>query len=55
MTSLDEKLKQLLQQSAVQSVIYKQNEDSERVEKLNLFARKILQKEFGLFQALFVV
>ena len=46
MTSLDEKLKGLLQQSAVQAVIYKQNEDSERVEKLNLFARKLLQKEF---------
>ena len=46
MTSLEEKLKQLLQQSAVQSVIYKQNDDIERVEKLNLFARKLLQKEF---------
>ena len=46
MVSLEEKLKSLLQQSAVQAVIYKQNEDSERVEKLNLFARKLLQKEF---------
>ncbi len=46
MTSLESKLQQLLQQSAVQSVIYQKNEDSERVEKLNLFARKLLQKEF---------
>jgi small GTP-binding protein len=46
MVSLEEKLKSLLQQSAVQAVIYNKNEDSERVEKLNLFARKLLQKEF---------
>ena len=46
MTSLEEKLNGLLQQSAVQAVIYNKNGDNERVEKLNLFARKLLQKEF---------
>lgn len=46
MNSFDEKLQQLLQQSAVQYIIYKKNEDTERMEKLNLFARKLLQKEY---------
>ena len=46
MSLFDEKIQGLLQQSALQYIIYKENEDSERVEKLNLFARKLLQKEF---------
>lgn len=46
MNSFDEKLQQLLQQSAVQYIIYKKNDDTERMEKLNLFARKLLQKEY---------
>ncbi len=46
MNSFDEKLQQLLQQSAVQYIIYKKNEDTERMEKLDLFARKLLQKEY---------
>ncbi|AWE07046.1 GTPase [Lysinibacillus sp. 2017] len=46
MSSFDEKIHELLQQSALQYIIYNKNEDTERVEKLNLFARKLLQKEF---------
>ena len=46
MSLFDEKIQGLLQQSALQYIIYKKNEDTERVEKLNLFARKLLQKEF---------
>lgn len=46
MSLFDEKIQKLLQQSALQYIIYKENEDTERVEKLNLFARKLLQKEF---------
>ena len=46
MTLFDEKIQGLLQQSALQYIIYKENEDSERIEKLHLFARKLLQKEF---------
>ncbi len=46
MSSFDEKIHELLQQSALQYIIYSKNEDTERVEKLNLFARKLLQKEF---------
>ena len=45
-TTFEDKLQQLLQQSAVQYIIYKNNEDTERMEKLNLFARKLLQKEY---------
>lgn len=46
MTLFDEKIQGLLQQSALQYIIYKENEDTERIEKLHLFARKLLQKEF---------
>ncbi|ATP39692.1 GTPase [Solibacillus sp. R5-41] len=46
MSLFDEKVQQVLQQSAVQYIIYKENQDTERIEKLNLFARKLLQKEF---------
>lgn len=46
MTNLDERIEQLLQQSSIQHTIYKQNDDLERTEKLNLFARKLLQKEY---------
>lgn len=46
MTNLDERIEHLLQQSSIQHTIYKQNDDTERMEKLNLFARKLLQKEY---------
>lgn len=46
MEVFEQQLQELLQQSAIQYIIYKNNEDIERMEKLNLFARKILQKEY---------
>jgi len=46
MGSFEEKLQELLQQSAIQYIIYQNNEDTERMEKLHLFARKLLQKEY---------
>lgn len=46
MNTFDEKIKQLLQQSAIQYKIYQKNEDIERMDKLNLFAKKLLQKEY---------
>lgn len=46
MSSFEEKLQQLLQQSSIQYIIYKNNEDTDRMEKLHLFARKLLQKEY---------
>lgn len=48
MSSFDEKIENLLQQSAVQYIIYKKNEDTERMEKLHLFARKLLQRNMLL-------
>lgn len=46
MSSFDESIQQLLQQCSLQYSIYEQNEDNERMEKLNLFARKLMQKEY---------
>lgn len=46
MSSFDEKISQLLEQSAIQYIIFKNNEDTERMEKLHLFAKKLLQKEY---------
>ncbi|TSI09090.1 dynamin family protein [Lysinibacillus sp. BW-2-10] len=46
MSSFEDKIHQLLKQSAIQYIIYKNNEDTERREKLHLFARKLLQKEY---------
>ena len=46
MNTFDEKIKQLLQQSAIQYKIYQKNEDIERMDKLNLFAKKLLRKEY---------
>ncbi|WP_332648942.1 dynamin family protein [Lysinibacillus sp. 54212] len=46
MNALDQQIEQLLQQSAIQYIIYSQNQDAERIEKLHLFARKLLQKEY---------
>ncbi|QCR32218.1 dynamin family protein [Lysinibacillus sp. SGAir0095] len=46
MSSFEENLQELLQQSAIQYIIYQNNEDTERMEKLHLFARKLLQKEY---------
>ena len=44
--ALDQHIEELLQQSSIQYMIYKQNGDTERMEKLHLFARKLLQKEY---------
>ncbi|WPK11421.1 dynamin family protein [Lysinibacillus louembei] len=46
MEVFEQQLQELLQQSAIQYIIYQKNEDTERMEKLDLFARKILQKEY---------
>nr|WP_106778789.1 dynamin family protein [Lysinibacillus timonensis] len=46
MNSFDEKIQQLLKKTAVQYIVYKNNEDTTRLEKLQLFARKLLQKEY---------
>lgn len=46
MSSFDESIQELLKQSALQYAIYEKHEDHERMEKLNLFARKLLQKEY---------
>ena len=43
MNALDQQIEELLQQSSVQYTIYKENQDTERMEKLHLFARKLLQ------------
>lgn len=46
MNSFEGKIEDLLQQSSIQYIIYQNNEDQERLEKLHLFARKLLQKEY---------
>lgn len=46
MNAFDERIEQLLQQSAIQYIIYQKNQDTERMDKLNLFAKKLLQKEY---------
>lgn len=46
MNTFDEKIEQLLEQSAIHYIIYQQNDDTERMEKLHLFAKKLLQKEY---------
>lgn len=46
MNALDQQIEELLQQSSLQYTIYKENKDTERMEKLHLFARKLLQKEY---------
>ena len=48
MSSFDEKLQQLFSQTAVQYIVYRNNEDTARMEKLKLFARKLLQKEYTI-------
>ncbi|CAM5181906.1 Dynamin family protein OS=Ureibacillus acetophenoni OX=614649 GN=SAMN05877842_103268 PE=4 SV=1 [Ureibacillus acetophenoni] len=48
MSSFDEKLQQLFSQTAVQYIVYKKNDDTARMEKLQLFARKLLQKEYTI-------
>ncbi len=48
MSSFDEKLQQLFAQTAVQYIVYKQNDDTARMDKLRLFARKLLQKEYTI-------
>lgn len=46
MEVFEQQLQDLLQQSALQYIVYEKNGDTERLAKLNLFARKILQKEY---------
>lgn len=46
MSTFDEKIAELLDKAAIQYIIFKQNEDIERMEKLHLFAKKLLQKEY---------
>lgn len=46
MDALEQQIQSLLQQSSIQYIIYRKNQDTERMEKLNLFARKLLQKEY---------
>ena len=46
MNALEQQIEQLLQQSSIQYTIYDKNGDTERMEKLHLFARKLLQKEY---------
>ncbi|WP_342463197.1 dynamin family protein [Ureibacillus sp. FSL K6-8385] len=46
MNTFDEKIEELLQQAAIQYIVFKHNEDEERMEKLHLFAKKLLQKEY---------
>ncbi|KGR74183.1 dynamin family protein [Ureibacillus sinduriensis] len=46
MNSFEGKIEDLLQQSSIQYIIYQNNEDQERLDKLHLFARKLLQKEY---------
>lgn len=48
MSTFDEKIQQLLSQTAVQYIIYKKNNDTARMEKLKLFARKLSQKEYTI-------
>jgi len=48
MSSFEDKLQQLFAQTAVQYIVYKQNDDTARMAKLNLFARKLLKKEYTI-------
>lgn len=42
----EQQLQELLKQASLQYTVFKQNEDTERLDKLTLFARKLLQKEY---------
>jgi len=46
MTEFEQQLKKLIKQTAVQYLIYQQNEDQERLQKTKLFAEKLLNKEY---------
>lgn len=46
MTEFEQQLQKLLKQTAVQYLIYQQNEDHERLQKTKLFAEKLLNKEY---------
>ena len=46
MSVFEQNLQELLKQAAVQSLLYKNNQDDERHAKTALFARKLLQKEY---------
>ncbi|MEX3620865.1 dynamin family protein [Viridibacillus arvi] len=46
MTVFDQQLQQLLKQTAMQYLIYKNNADEERLQKTTLFANKLLNKEY---------
>ncbi|MBK3494947.1 dynamin family protein [Viridibacillus sp. YIM B01967] len=46
MTVFEQQLQQLLKQTAMQYLIYKENADEERLQKTTLFANKLLNKEY---------
>lgn len=48
MSTFDEKMEQLLEQAAVQYIVFKRNEDEKRMEKLHLFAKKFCKKSMSL-------
>lgn len=42
----EQQLQELFKQASLQHTVFKHNEDTERLDKLSLFARKLLQKEY---------
>lgn len=48
MTGFDEKIQVLLKKTALQYMIYKKNEDHERLAKTVLFADKLIKKEYAI-------
>lgn len=48
MTVFDEKIQTLLKKTALQYMIYKKNEDHERLAKTVLFADKLIKKEYAI-------
>ncbi|MBQ0139684.1 MAG: dynamin family protein [Kurthia sp.] len=48
MTDFDKKIQVLLKKTALQYMIYKKNEDSERLAKTVLFADKLIKKEYAI-------
>lgn len=46
MMEFEQQLQELLKQAALQYIVFKKNEDTERLDKLSLFSRKLLQKEY---------
>lgn len=46
MMDFEQQLQELLKQAALQYIVFKKNDDTERLDKLALFSRKLLQKEY---------